>query len=268
MKIVSLSGSSIAFGGRRKPVALSGQSAGFTLIELLVVIAIIAILAAMLLPALSRAKGKAKQVNCLSNARQLSIGVMMYADDNAEIFPPSADYSIPTADPQRIWTAKIFSYVKNTEVFSCPSVANRAFPTNWDARGEGSIGYTTATAFDPAGVEGFTSMTRVRTIENPVLTPLFADTPNGPKSEKYRGFTFDPYNGQANAMDRRMGTPLISDRDLVKELSSLDPSALKPVIARHSGMAILILADGHASAYRSAAILAQEKGAALFWRFR
>ena len=247
---------------------ITSARVAFTLIELLVVIAIIAILASMLLPALARAKEKAKQVNCLSNARQLSLGVMTYVDDHQSTFPPSADYSAPTSDPGRVWTAKVLSYVGSPEVFSCPSAPERAYPSNWTARGVGSIGYTTATAYDPLNVEGFATFTRVSMMESPALAPLFGDSAAGPTADKYRGFTFDPYNGIANPGDARLGTPLISDRDLVKELATLPPAALKPLLARHARRVILIFGDGHAAAYTTESILAQEKGAALHWRFR
>ena len=91
-----------------------GPRAAFTLIELLVVIAIIAILAGMLLPALSKAKAKAKTTQCLSNNRQLGLSTLLYKDDFDDQFPfgiqINASPATSLSDP-RGWVAQLIRYM-------------------------------------------------------------------------------------------------------------------------------------------------------------
>jgi len=105
---------------------------GFTLIELLVVIAIIAILAAILFPVFAKAREKARQSSCLSNTKQIALADLQYAQDYDEMMAP-AWTNVATGTPgalcpsdgayRLIRNQLIMPYMKNTQVFLCPSVS-------------------------------------------------------------------------------------------------------------------------------------------------
>jgi prepilin-type N-terminal cleavage/methylation domain-containing protein/prepilin-type processing-associated H-X9-DG protein len=92
----------------------------FTLIELLVVIAIIAVLAALLLPALAKAKEKGRQTACTNNVRQQSLAVILYADDNGDKLPPTAYYD--PNDNEVDWPSLLDPYLNHVaRIHLCPS---------------------------------------------------------------------------------------------------------------------------------------------------
>ena len=178
----------------------------FTLIELLVVIAIIALLAALLLPALSRAKNSARKAACTSNLRQLSVAWRIVVDENTGRFPDRRDLKSPLpggfrpwrtwppSDPRSGWAALVLeSSLNHLEVMECPAVRGGPLATAPQAN---QIGSTNAGATlplvnywmwrfdrmdDPIPLDNFwgksesTCVSDLRAANNPA-----AGKPNGP----------------------------------------------------------------------------------------
>ncbi len=193
---------------------------GFTLIELLVVIAIIAILAAILFPVFARAREKARQTACLSNCKQIGLGVMMYCQDYSERFPPNVARDLST-NQHWYWVDCIEPYVKNRQVFFCPSGEDTYSSyggTNW---------------FFADNWYGANPTLKMAAISKPATTVMLCEIGHDWDGNELGGSYFRVFRpsrapGQAGYHEPYAGYTAPA--------------------ARHNEMANLIFADGHAKA--------------------
>jgi len=137
-----------------RPMKSKSKFYAFTLIELLVVIAIIALLASMLLPAVSRSKAKAKDLTCINNLKQTGLGLRMWANDQGDKYPWSVDQSKGGSQGSLDWTDS-FRVCSNEfvtpRILLCPVDRSKTSGTNWASlRGDINVSYFVGTSSSEA----------------------------------------------------------------------------------------------------------------------
>jgi prepilin-type N-terminal cleavage/methylation domain-containing protein/prepilin-type processing-associated H-X9-DG protein len=185
-------------------MSTNSKKSGFTLIELLVVIAIIAILAAILFPVFAQAREKARQITCISNEKQIALGILMYNQDYDEVFP-LGQYVIPnlTAANQVgvYWITLVQPYIKSGDtenqggitytsgtsgIWQCPD-----FPAPWQGSSYGTSLLMMPIGDFPGGPAGTTVLTCIdNAIPSPDRTVLLAELGVNDGNGAYN--SFDP----------------------------------------------------------------------------
>lgn len=220
---------------------------GFTLIELLVVIAILAILAAILFPVFSQAREKARAATCLSNLRQMALGMRMYAQDYDELYPPHRLGTGAVYPRAYTWRAAIFPYLKNVDFQRCPSNAFNRVPTvgevRWVERGEP---FPRSYCMNSAGLNANVFDARSdASVDRPSELIMICECRYGypnvhPSKESWSSFR---YSSEWNPT----------------------PNSPQGVLQTHQGTSNFVFVDGHVKAFRPIQTVLVPNSARTFW---
>lgn len=227
-------------GGFIAETPLSRTRLGFTLIELLTVIAIISLLAAILFPVFGRARENARRASCLSNLKQIGLGVMQYVQDWDEYYPISrgADYASMVSTNGTSWgewKIRTYPYVKSEQVYNCPSgtvqkmgqfkntpYGNLTF-SETNSYGVNQLVFPDGSPTPPNVPQPVKSSRLGKTSELAMLADSAYPVWNFPNRVYNSNYTLD----QTNV-----------------------PNAIDPTLARHFEGSVVVYADGHAK-YRT-----------------
>ena len=201
----------------------------FTLIELLVVIAIIAILAAMLLPALSKAREKARAISCSSNLKQLGTSMRMYIDDNPGGLLVTSDKMSWTAkETDNTWLGALYANVGDVKIYNCGSATGGKYEGKTPTSGQTSVG------MNPANSGKADTL-----FVSPSSTAIFADVPCS---------TDNSYSMLSTAP----GAATVAAPTYAKQTATTNfkESGGIALMARHSDSVNVTLYDGHVQTYK------------------
>jgi prepilin-type N-terminal cleavage/methylation domain-containing protein/prepilin-type processing-associated H-X9-DG protein len=233
-------------------------AAAFTLIELLVVIAIIAILAALLLPVLAAAKKRAGQAQCINNLKQLGAGIMMYIDDNQEVFPGMAsEHNGFQAADWIYWrtNAALYPPVEKSPIivaladagknlFRCPldrSDADRLAQADSD-NGPYLYSYSLTgygMTLDSNGGPGLTGSV------NYGMASVFGNDPNNPESHPFKQSAIRNPSGKIMLAEEPGANSDDPDGTFVINDGRWQPQNQNPLTNRHNGKGDVTFSDGH-----------------------
>jgi prepilin-type N-terminal cleavage/methylation domain-containing protein/prepilin-type processing-associated H-X9-DG protein len=238
---------------------------GFTLIELLVVIAIIAILAAILFPVFAKAREKARQISCVSNLKQIGLGLVQYSQDNDEAlirawYGPGNGWegSDPSTNDYK-WMDAIYPYVKSTQIFTCPDDSGfgggsgKYVPyqqlTAKDATHYGSYGINASYygSSDPNRGPANTPVASLATLASPASTIWVSDSTDSYQVD---------WGGQGDVVNpvKQLHSFSVFGNPSGTDANNLQDGSL---VARHGGpdLANILYCDGHAKSVKPANLL-------------